>query len=323
MQMPVLGQVLMEAGSVHDIRIDYQEDGGDAGLILVWQSPSDMAAEPTIVAAVQAAQKADVVILCVGNSKDFEGEGRDVQGFDLPRDQDLLVQAVLSAGKPTIVVLYGGTPFRIEHWAGKAAAILNAYYPGQEGGEALAKILFGDVNPSGKLPYSYIQSEEQSPGFANYMNADLRTPYAEDVFVGYKWYQAHDVQPLYPFGYGLSYTNFEYSDLNIEKLGDHRVRVRVNVHNTGTRAGEEVVQLYVGQDNAPVARPARELRGFAKIALEAGETGTATIELDERAFRRWDNANGWTIDADSFTIQVGTSSADILLKGMVDFKQGR
>lgn len=323
MQMPVVGEVQMEAGKSYDIRIDYQEDGGDAGMILVWQDPADRVGEVTIAGAVETAKKADVVILCVGNSKGFESEGLDVASFDMPRNQNSLIQEVLATGKPAIVVMYGGTPFHIQGWADKAAAILNAYYPGQEGGEALAKILVGDVNPSAKLPYSYIQEPEQSPGFINYQNPDLRTPYTEDVFVGYKWYETHGVEPLYPFGFGLSYTSFEYSNLRIEKLDDAIVRVSVDVTNTGKRAGEEIVQLYVGEDHAPVMRPAKELRSFSKVALTAGETQTVTMNLDDRAFRRWDESqHAWTTDSGSYTIYVGASSADIRQKGVVDYSSG-
>ena len=320
MTMPVLGDVDMVAGRSYRIRIDYQEDGGDAGVVLVWQDPSAMKAEPTIADAVETAKQADLVVLCVGNSRDYESEGLDVTGFDMPRGQNELIRAILATGKPTVVVMYGGTPFRISDWAGKADAILQAYYPGQEGGDALARVLFGEVNPSGRLPFSYIEDASVCPGFTNYKAPDLRVPYSEGVFVGYKWYEAHNVQPLYPFGFGLSYTTFAYSNLRVETLSPFVVRVRADVKNTGARAGAEVVQLYVGDCHAPVPRPAKELRGFARVELSAGETKTVTIDLDSRAFRRWDeSAHDWALDTDAYSIELGASSADIRLTGTADF----
>jgi beta-glucosidase len=323
MTLPVVGEVTVEEGKSYDIRIDYVEDGGDAGMALVWQDPTAMTGAPTIEEAIKAAEAADVVILCVGNSKDYEGEGRDLMGFDMPGAQEELIQSVLAAGKPTIVVLYGGTPLKIGNWASKACAILNAYYPGQEGGDALAKILFGEVNPSGKLPYSYLQEASQSPGFTNYQNPDLRVPYTEDIFVGYKWYETHDVTPLYPFGYGLSYTSFEYSNLRVEALAGFKVRVSLEVTNTGKRAGKEVVQLYVGQNAPSVTKPAKELRNFAKVALEPGETKTVIMDLDSRAFRHWDESgHAWANDPGLYTIQAGASSADIRLTGTAEVEAG-
>jgi beta-glucosidase len=323
MTAPVVGEVTVEAGKSYDIRIDYVEDGGDAGMALVWQDPTVMTGAPTIEGAVKAAEAADVVILCVGNSKDYEGEGRDLTGFDMPGAQEELIQSVLAAGKPTIVVLYGGTPLKIDDWAGKASAILNAYYPGQEGGDALAEILFGEVNPSGKLPYSYIQEASQSPGFTNYQNPDLRVPYVEDIFVGYKWYETHGVTPLYPFGYGLSYTSFAYSNLRVEASAGFKVRVSLDVTNTGKRAGKEVVQLYVGQNAPSVTKPVRELRNFAKVALEPGETKTVIMDLDSRAFRHWDESgHTWANDPGLYTIQVGASSSDLRLTGTAEAGAG-
>jgi len=320
MSQAVLGNLKLEAGHAYELRIDYCEDGGDAGVALVCPDPSVAQAEPTVAGAVEAARKADVVIMCVGNTADFEAEGKDIASFDMPRGQNELIEAVLAVNKNAVVVMYGGTAFHVTDWVDDVPALLEAYYPGQEGGTALAEILFGEVNPSGKLPFSFIQDASQSPGFNNYMNPDLRAPYDEGVFVGYKWYESHDVKPLFPFGHGLSYTSFAYSNLKIRKTGEWTAEVSVDVSNSGQREGAEVVQLYVGQNNPSEPRPIKELRAFNKVSLTAGQTQTVMFKLDYRAFRYWDEAaNGWRADNDTFTIYVGASSADLRASGEVTF----
>jgi len=314
------GKIALEAGHSYQIRIDYFEGGGGSGMKLVWQDPTTAHPEPGIVEAVEAAGKADVAILCVGNSADFEGEAHDVSSFDMPLGQNELIKAVTAVNKHVVVVMYGGTSFRVSGWVDGVSALLDAYYPGQEGGDALARILFGEVNPSGKLPFSFIQDEAQSPAIAHYMNPDLRVPYDEDVFVGYKWYEAHNVKPLFPFGHGLSYTSYDYSNFRVIRTGDMCATVSVDVTNTGKRAGAEVVQLYIGQDHPSEARPAKELRGFDKTFLAPGQTRTVSFSLDYRSFRYWDTAaNAWRADKDSFTICVGASSADIRASGTLSF----
>jgi len=225
------------------------------------------------------------------------------------------VQAVAAVNPNIIVVVYGGVPVSMKHWLQKVKAVLLAGYPGQEGGTALAQILFGEVNPSSKLPYSCIQSQNVSPGFKNYRNPDLKVPYSEGVFVGYKYYEKNNIKPLFPFGYGLSYTTFAYSDIQVAKKGKREFVVSATIQNTGTREGEEVVQLYLGQKNCKVERPLKELRGFGKIGLKPGEKKTVEFKLDEKSFRYWHpEKNNWVVDSDNFDIFIGASSADIKLK---------
>ncbi|MFA5257249.1 MAG: glycoside hydrolase family 3 C-terminal domain-containing protein, partial [Opitutales bacterium] len=315
-----VGRVALEAGRSYDIRIDYYEGGGGSGVKLVWQDPATAHPAPALAEAVEAASKADVVIMCVGNTADFEGEAKDVAGFDMPLGQEALIEAVAAVNKHVAVVIYGGTAQKVTGWVDDVSALLDAYYPGQEGGDALARILFGEVNPSGKLPFSFIQDASQSPATGHYMDSDLRVPYDEGVFVGYKWYETHGVTPLFPFGYGLSYTTYAYSNLKVTKTGEWTASVSIDVTNTGERAGAEVVQLYVGQDHPSEPRPMRELRGFGKVFLTPGQTQTVTIPLDYRSFRYWDEAaNAWRADSDTFTICVGASSEDIRAKGTLSF----
>ena len=310
--------VPMEAGKEYAIQIDYNQVGGDASMRLGWENPDDIAPEPTIAEAVQTAREADAVILCVGNAAFLESEGADVAAFKLSNDQDELVQAVAQANPHTVVVVYGGVPVLMQHWLGKVPAVIAALYPGQEGGTALAQILFGEVNPSGKLPFSYLQERSQSPAFNGYMDPGLKVKYAEGVFVGYRYYDRHQIDPLFPFGYGLSYTTFEYGNLRVEQAGGSAWVVKADIKNTGKRAGEEVVELYVGPEHCSVPRPLKELKGFGKVLLAPGETKTVSIPLNERAFQFYDpEKKQWTLEPGVFDVLVGASSRDIRLKGTI------
>ena len=308
------GKIELQAGRAYAIRIDYFQGGGDAAVHLGWKDPADKTPEPTIADAVAAAKKADVAILCVGNTDTTESEGLDVASFHLPGNQDALVDAVLRANPNTILVIYGGVPVRIQNWLARTKAVIAALYPGQEGGEALADILFGVVNPSGKLPFSYIQDGAQSPAFAAYKAPDNIVKYSEGVFVGYRFYDARGITPLYPFGYGLSYTKFDYRNLRIEKKGEHNFVVEADIANTGSRAGAEVVQVYVAPHPSPVPRPPKELKGYARVFLKPGDVKTVRIPLDARSFEYYDaDASRWALSPGHFEIMVGPSSREFRL----------
>ena len=308
----------MDAGKTYDLKVEYYQGAGDAVMAFGWRDPADRTPEPSIDEAVRIARKADVAIVCVGNTAALESEGEDVADFKMAGDQDELVEAVTKANPNTIVVVYGGVPVLMKNWLPDAKAVIAALYPGQEGGTALAQILFGAANPSGKLPFSYIQERSQSPAFARYQATDLKVPYAEGVFVGYRYYDKNHVEPLFPFGYGLSYTTFEYRNLKIEKSGAQACVVNVEVKNTGPVTGAEVVQLYVAPKNASVERPIKELKAFAKIMLQPGETRTVSIPLGPRAFQFFHPiTKQWTLEPGAFEILVGASSRDVQLKGEV------
>ena len=189
-------------------------------------------------------------------------------------------------------------------WAGLVRAVVMMWYPGQEAGHALADVLTGKVNPSGRLPTTFPKKLEDSPAFAHYPGADGRAVYGEGVFVGYRHFDTHGVEPLFPFGHGLSYTTFDYRHLKVDGP-----RVSVDVTNTGKRAGAEIVQVYVRPLDASVPRPDRELKAFAKVHLEPGQTETVAFELPLRAFQHWDG--GWRGEGGRFEVLVGASSRDI------------
>jgi len=317
------GDMLMESGKTYRIRIDYQEDLGKAAMMFGWSDPVNPAntKEPTIEEAVQAAKKAELVILAVGNSANQEREGADLPSFELFNGQERLVTAVLDANPNTIVVLYGGVPIRLTHWLARAKAVVAALFPGQEGGTALASLLLGEKSFSGKLPFSYIQDRSESPAFTGYMDPSLQVNYTEGVFVGYKYYDSHKINPLFPFGYGLSYTSFTYSHMKVRKTGANTAEASVSIQNTGKVAGDEVVQLYVEPKQAQLPRPVRELKAFARVSLQPGEIKTVTIPLDERAFSYYNpEKNAWITDPGSYVVHAAASSRDLRQHAVVTFK---
>jgi beta-glucosidase len=272
-------------------------------------------------AAKALAKKVDLVVVASGFDATTESEGSD-RTFAMPPGQDELIQEMAAANKNVAVVLFAGGAVDMTAWIDRVPAVLQAWYPGQEGGLALAEILLGDVNPSGKLPATFERRFEDNPSYASYYPeaGSLRIPYKEGVFVGYRGFEKNNVKPLFPFGHGLSYTTFEYANLTVtpEKTKDGRVEVSFDVKNTGARAGAEVAQVYVGDAHAKVPRPPKELKGFAKLALEPGETRRATVALDARSFSYYDVASkSWRADPGSFDILVGGSSANIRLRGKV------
>jgi len=313
-KLRVPGDLLMESGKTYRIRIDYQQDLGNASMHLGWQdtNPSAKTKEPTIAEAVEAAKKAGLVILCVGNSSNQEMEGADVTGFELFNGQEKLVNAVLDANPNTIVVLYGGVPIRIKDWLPRAKAVIAALYPGQEGGTALAQLLLGDKSFSGKLPFSYIQAPSESPAFKSYQDPSRQVNYSEGVFVGYKYYDQHAINPLFPFGHGLSYTSFAYSELKTHKTGPKSAEATVKITNTGKVAGDEIVQLYVEPKQSQLPRPLRELKAFARVSLLPGESKTITITLNERAFSYYDpEKSAWVAEPGDYVIHAAASSRDL------------
>jgi beta-glucosidase len=315
---PKSGAVNLDAGKAYDIRIEFYQGGGDAGMRFGWRDPKDHTPEPTIAEAVAMARGADAVVLCVGNTSDTEGEGNDVADFKMSGGQDELVRAVLQANSNTVVVVWGGVPVLMKPWLTEAKAVVAALYPGQEGGTALAQILTGEINPSGKLPFSYIQKRSEASEFAGYKDPGLKVNYSEGVFVGYRYYDRNKIKPLFPFGYGLSYTTFKYDHLRIKKTGPAACEVVFDVKNTGPVAGAETAQIYVGPQHPPVPRPVRELKGFAKVQLAPGETKTVTIPLGDRAFEFFDpKKNQWTLAPGTFDVFIGASSRDLRLSQAV------
>lgn len=280
-------------------------------------SPSARAQLRQDAAAVAA--KTDAAIVVVGNAPSIESEGFDRTTLSLPAGQDELIAAIAKANKNTIVVINAGSPVAMDPWIGQAPAVLMMWYGGQEGGHALANVLFGDFTPSGKLPVTFPRKIEDTPAFGHYPGENLHTEYAEGLYVGYRHYDRANIEPLFPFGHGLSYTKFEYSDLKVtpDKIGPgRRVQVSLTVHNSGARAGAEVVQLYLHQAKSSADRPPQELKGFRRVMLTAGQSQAVTFTVGPQAMSFYSVAkHAWVAEPSGFDVLVGASSRDIRLKG--------
>lgn len=231
-----------------------------------------------------------------------------------------MISAVAAANPSTVVVMQSGTPVTMP-WISSIKSLIHAWYGGNETGNAIADVLFGDVNPSAKLPLSFPKRIQDNPAFLSYRTERGRTLYSEDVYVGYRWYEALDSPALFPFGHGLSYTTFELSDLKVEKT-EKDVKVSVKVTNTGDRAGAEVVQVYVAQNKPSIRRPT-ELKGFEKVWLEKGESKTAEVSIQTKyAASFWDEVrDAWIMEKDGYQVLVGTSSGKPLLKGSFEVEK--
>ena len=275
------------------------------------------------------AAKADVVVVAAGFDPETESEAAD-RTFRLPPGQDELIREMVAANKNSIVVLTSGGGVDMTRWLDSVPALLQAWYPGQEGGRALAEILFGDANPSGRLPMTFERQWADNPVHDSYYPAPdtNRVEYREGVFVGYRGYERNGTKPLFPFGFGLSYTKFSYSNLTIQAIeaapasrdaSEPHVEVSFDVKNTGSQAGADVAEVYVGEAHPKVPRPAKELKGFARIELGPGETKRVTIRLDRRALSHYDpDAKHWLAQPDEFNISVGRSVETIELRGKLD-----
>lgn len=267
--------------------------------------------------AKEMARKADAVVVAAGFDAHSESEAAD-RTFALPPGQDELIQQMAAANKRTIVVVTSGGGVDTQSWIARVPALLEVWYPGQEGGTALAEILFGDVAPSGRLPITMEQRWADNPVHNSYYpDAQNRVVYKEGVFVGYRGYERNGTKSLFPFGYGLSYTTFSYSNLSIAPASGNEgvFTAAFDVTNTGKRAGAGVAQVYIGDAHAKVPRPAKELKGFARVELKPGEKKHVTINLDRRALSYYDaSAKQWRADPGEFSVMVGRSSAQIELR---------
>ena len=265
--------------------------------------------------AVELAARSEVAIVYAGYPENFETEGVDRPYLELTGEQNALIAAVAAANPKTIVVLNVGSPVTMP-WADDVAAIIVAHYPGMDGAISLTNILCGEVNPSGKLTTTYPQALKDTPAYNNYPGGRT-VVYGEGIFVGYRHYEYREVEPLFPFGHGLSYTTFEYSEWTmpeVVKRGE-TVKVYVKVKNTGAVAGKEVAQLYVRDVQASVQRPVKELKGFAKVALQPGEEKTVAFEMNERALAYYDpDRQAWVAEPGEFEVLIGSSSRDIRLR---------
>jgi beta-glucosidase len=305
----------LEGGRAYRLRIDAQETYGDAQLQFLWSQPH----ETLEAEALKAAQQADAVVMFLGLTARLEGEEMPVQidGFrggdrtaiDLPAPQQALLEHIVAVGKPTVLVLLNGSALAVNWAQDRMPAIVEAWYPGQAAGTAIADVLFGDYNPGGRLPVTFYKSVADIPAFDDYRMAG-------------RTYRFFNGIPLYPFGYGLSYTTFAYKNLqtSIDRLPSNgSITVRVDVTNAGPRGGEEVVQLYVQHVGSKVDRPREDLRGYKRIALNPGQTRTVEFVVPASSLAYWDSAShGWVVEPDAIRLRVGASSADIRLEKTVN-----
>jgi beta-glucosidase len=307
----------LNAAQQYNLRVDYAWEGN-----LDWRSltlshmpphSSDLIAE-----AVALAQQSEIVVIVAGMTPDWESEGFDRVNMKLPGQQNELIEKVTAANPNTVIVLNAGSPIEMP-WIDKVAAVIQMWYDSQEQGNALADIIFGDVSPSGKLPTTFPLRLQDNPAYINFPGENGQVLYGEGLFVGYRYYEKKDISPLFPFGYGLSYTTFEYSNLKIlsQFQIEDGLKVSFDVTNTGKVAGKEIVQVYVRDIQASLVRPEKELKAFAKVMLQPGENKTINLDLDQEAFWFYDPSSGrWIVEPGEFEILIGASSQDIRLKAL-------
>lgn len=302
----------VKAGVRNDIVVEYFDNISSANIKVSMKRLNEKK-------LFEGIRKADNVVYCAGFNSSIEGEGFD-RPFELPQFQREMIGRIADANPNMVVVVNAGGGIAFKPWIDKVKGVLMAWYPGQEGGQAIAEILRGKLSPSGKLPISIEEKLEDNPSYENYhenmQGRELRSvEYREGVFMGYRGYDKTGVKPLFPFGFGLSYSTFEYSGLTLEKTGDNEVKVAFNVKNTGKMEAKETAQVYVSDRQSLVKRPLKELKNFEKISLKPGETKRVELTLDKEAFAYYDvMQQQFVVEPGTFTVSVGGSSADLPLK---------
>lgn len=311
-----------EQGKDYKFVVEHFNKSGSIGLELQFEALE--------ISNPEAVRNADCVIVCLGHSNQTEMENFD-RTFELPQGQLEYLRKVLQLNSNVVVVLNGGGGIEMDSWLPEVKAVLMAWYPGQQGGLAISEIITGKVSPSGRLPMSIEKCLEDNPSYADYhenvdrvrsprINPYSRVEYREGIFVGYRGYEKYDIEPLFPFGFGLSYSEFEYSDLKVCQDGDEYI-VSLNLKNVGKVQASEVVQLYVGDRESSLVRPAKELKGFEKVSLEPGQTRHVSMRLGQDAFRFYDPfKHQWVVEPGEFDLYVGSSSANIHLTSVVTIK---
>ena len=342
--------LVLNRGETVELVVEYSSEGSVAlcGVQVGLRPPEN---EDILERALEVAKEADVVVMVVGTDEEWETEGRDRESMDLPGNQAELVRQVSACNPKTLVVVNSGSPITMD-WVDKAAAVLVSWFGGQGMSDALVDVVLGDSEPSGRLPTTFPKRLEDTPAFTSYPGENSQVLYAEGVFVGYRWYDTRGIEVAYPFGYGLSYTTFDWSEPDLKKMSSiqellkgETVELTISVTNTGDRAGTEVVQCYIEHVSPVLARPKKELKAFKKIYLEPGETKEVEFNLGNRAFAYWDPADpgwaersirvpvaaggmkfglghrdisGWYTDSGAYKAHLGSSSRD--LKAEIDLE---
>jgi beta-glucosidase len=314
-------QYKFEKGKIYDLKIEFYENWGSCRCIM---GMDRFVAGESSQRAVALARASDVVIMAMGLNKDMEGEAKDRDRLTLPKAQEDLIRAVTAANPKTVVVLYGATPVVMEGWLDQVPAVVDALYPGEEGGHALARILWGEVNPSGKLPLTFPRRWEESPVHATYPGPRDSVNYTEGIFMGYRGFDHNGVIPLFPFGYGLSYTTFAFEDLSLDRTtmtDKDTLRITFTVTNTGDRDGDEVAQLYIHDVKAKVPREVKALKGYKRVSLKKGQSRRVTLAVPPSALAYWNpETRQWTVEPGKFEVWIGNSAENILLKGSFKVK---
>ena len=304
----------VEAGKTYDLKFDFYDNAGEATVVF----EAGLMNKAKLEASLKAASD---VLYCAGFNSSTEGEGWE-RPFTLPADQIRMMNLVSSMHDRVTVAVNAGGGVDFNGWSENVEAVLMAWHPGQEGGQALAEILTGKVSPSGKLPISIESRWEDNPVHDSYYDYDKRVTYTEGVFVGYRGYDRTGKTPKYPFGYGLSYTDFEYSGLEVRKAGKNVYEVSFDIANTGSMDAYETAQVYVGDPEASVKRPLKELKGYEKVFVKAGETVRVSVELDSEAFAFYDvDTESFVIEPGEFIISAGPSSAELPLSATLEIKR--
>jgi beta-glucosidase len=307
-----MAKINFESGKFYDVKVEYYENGGDAVALVGWTKPN----ENECAAAVDIAAKSEIALIFAGHSHYQESEGFDGQSIDLPENQIQLINEVAKVNRNTIVVLNAGTQVNLLPWLNNVRSLVWAFFPGQEGTQAMVEILSGAQNPSGKLPFTIAQRWEDYPSSENFPGADSVVEYKEGILVGYRYFDTKNIEPLFPFGFGMSYTTYALSNANVRSGKNGLVEISVDVQNTGSVSGSEVVQTYVKDIKPAVVRPEKELKAFARVTLNPGEKKRVSLKLSPSSFQYYDDiSNNWVRSKGEYRIFVGTSSKNVVIAG--------
>lgn len=309
----------IEASKFYKIKLEYYENGGDAIIRMGLRNHDNKILEE----AIEAAKKSDVALIFVGTNFSYESEGFDRENLSLPKNQDELIQKIIEVNPNTVVILTTGSPVLMTQWIEKVPALIELWFAGEEIGNAIASVLLGEVNPSGKLPMTFPVNWEDCSAYNSYKKESGITRYDDGIFVGYRHFDKNGINPLFPFGFGLSYTAFEYFDLKINKSKfskNEEIEISFKVKNTGNVKGKEVPQLYISDPICSAERPIRELKRFTKIELIPNEIKEVKFILNDEDFKFYDvSLHDWKIEKGEFIISIGRSSHDIPLQCVVEY----
>jgi beta-glucosidase len=305
-----LYEVKLEKGKRYNIKTEYFENGGDASVQLGWRLPD----ENPLKDAIELAKNSDLVFLCVGTSAQYESEGKDRKDLILPNNQDSLIKAISGVNNNVIVVLSTGSPVIMNKWINDVDGIIETWFGGEEIGNAVADVILGNYNPSGKLPITFPVKWEDCSAYSTYRAKDSVSEYSDGIYVGYRHYEKEKIKPLFPFGFGLSYTTFKYSNIRLsspEIATDKTIEITCDITNTGHRVGSEIAQLYIKDIVSSVDRPEKELKGFAKVYIEPGKTKKVTFKIDLSSLSFFDpGSRNWKAEPGEFSAVIGSSSDD-------------